>query len=64
MTTQTNALAEIALALSMAFFSIMVLTLVSVGAAVPERAKQAGVDLPPVVRVAGARPSSATTTTV
>ena len=33
MTSQSNALAEIALALAMAFFSIMVLALVSMGAA-------------------------------
>lgn len=36
-TTQTNAMAEIALALAMGFFSIMVLTLVSMGSVASEK---------------------------
>ena len=48
--TQSNALAEIALALAMAFFSIMILTMVSMGAGSPSSAiKSAQAELPPGV---------------
>ena len=58
--TQNNALAEIALALAMAFFSIMILTMVSMGAGSPSGQKSAAAELPPGValRASNSQPPS------
>jgi len=47
-TTQTNAMAEIALALAMGFFSIMVLTMVSMGSGMVTQAAVSAVDEEPI----------------
>lgn len=50
-TGQTNAMAEVALALAMGFFSIMVLTMVSMGAGAPGKPSDDGVALDPGLRL-------------
>ncbi len=47
-TTQTNAMAEIALALAMGFFSIMVLTMVSMGSGMVTQNYKAAIDKDPI----------------
>jgi len=47
-TTQTNAMAEIALALAMGFFSIMVLTMVSMGSGMVTQTTQANIKGDPI----------------
>ncbi|NVK19544.1 MAG: hypothetical protein HWE30_12670 [Methylocystaceae bacterium] len=47
-TTQTNAMAEIALALAMGFFSIMVLTMVSMGSGMVSQAAQSSIKEDPI----------------
>lgn len=47
-TTQTNAMAEIALALAMGFFSIMVLTMVSMGSGMVTQAAQSSIKEDPI----------------
>ncbi len=47
-TTQTNAMAEIALALAMGFFSIMVLTMVSMGSGMVSQTAKASIKEEPI----------------
>ena len=53
-TGQTNAMAEVALALAMGFFSIMVLTMVSMGAGAPGEPGDDSVALDPGLRLVAA----------